>query len=389
MGNINPRIKLICFFTVTLLTTNVRCQNLDSLDHFIQQKMNASGIVGLGAAIIVNKKLVWMNGYGFADKDNNVPFTTSTIMNIGSISKTFTGASLMRLVEQGKVSLDEDINVYLPFEVINPFFPEEKITLRNLATHTSSIIDRSAVYNKVYHYGGDSPETLGEFLKNYLDKEGKNYAKKNFLKTKPGSLRTYSNIGASLAGYIVELTTGEGLNEYSKREIFDPLGMSNTGWFFSEIAIENHSKLYENKKGTIKPIELYGLTTYPDGGVRTSTSDLSKFFTSLLNGGAYDDIRILKQETAEEMLRFQFTESNKPENINLEEPNKNSGIFWATKRNVTLIGHAGSDPGVRTEMFADLSKEIAVIVLVNTYASPVSIFNELWKHATSLRDAEK
>ena len=121
--------------------------------------MQEARIVGLGAAIIVNRKLVWTRGYGFADKERAVPFTKDTIMNIGSISKTITGAALMRAVQDGKLSLDEDVNKYLPFKVANPSFPNEPITLRQLATHTSSITDRGAVYAAAYHFGRDSPQS--------------------------------------------------------------------------------------------------------------------------------------------------------------------------------------------------------------------------------------
>src|SRR5687768_10839092 len=81
-----------------------------ALDTMIEQRMQDAGIVGLGAAIIVDRKVAWTKGYGFADKEHAVPFTPDTIMNIGSISKTFTGAALMRAVQDGKLSLDEDIN---------------------------------------------------------------------------------------------------------------------------------------------------------------------------------------------------------------------------------------------------------------------------------------
>ena len=88
--------------------------------------MDEAGIVGLGAAIIVDKKVVWMKGYGFADRARAVPFTPDTVMNIGSISKTFTGVALMHAVQEGKLSLDEDINAYLPFKVVNPHYPNEE-----------------------------------------------------------------------------------------------------------------------------------------------------------------------------------------------------------------------------------------------------------------------
>jgi CubicO group peptidase (beta-lactamase class C family) len=167
-----------------------------SIDPSIERRMQEAGIVGLGAAIVINKKLVWSRGYGFADRERAVPFTHDTIMNIGSISKVITGAALMRAVQDGKLSLDEDVNKYLPFKVANPSFPDEPITLRQLATHTSSITDRSSVYAAAYHFGRDSPQSLAGFLYDYFASGGKNYSKDNFLGSKPGTHREYSNIGA-------------------------------------------------------------------------------------------------------------------------------------------------------------------------------------------------
>lgn len=366
-----------------------------AMDRIILQRMDESGIVGLGAAIIVDRKLVWANGYGFADKGRGVPFGPDTVMNIGSISKTFTGVALMHAVEEGKLDLDEDINAYLPFDVINPFYPNEKITLRHLATHTSGITDRRAVYEGTYHFGGDSPEPLGEFLKGYFATSGKDYSEENFLRFKPGTHRDYSNIAAGLAGYIVEVATGETLNVYARRHIFGPLGMDNTAWLFSEIPPADHSKLYV-AQGLSIPIQLYEGTTYPDGGVRTSVADLSKLFIALLGDGQYQGARVLEEKSVAEMTRFQYDASNKPDNVNLgKEDSVNSGIFWATKFDTTRIGHNGSDPGVMTMMLSDLDKEIGVILFANTSLSEQdsghygAIYDELWKHAEALKRAEQ
>ncbi len=99
---------------------------MDSLHQFIGQTMRQSGLVGMGAALIVDKKVVWTKGFGYADKENSVAYSPTTIMNVASITKTFTGVCLMKAAEEGKLSLDEDINAYLPFRVINPHFPDEK-----------------------------------------------------------------------------------------------------------------------------------------------------------------------------------------------------------------------------------------------------------------------
>lgn len=367
-------------------TTPVDAQ---AIDRIIEGRMQEAGLVGVGAAIILDRKLVWSRGYGFADKQDAVRFTPDTVMNIGSISKTFTGAALMQAVEDGKLSLDEDINAYLPFKVVNPAFPDARITLRHLATHTSGITDRWEVYQRSYHWGGDAPEPLGEFLQGYLATGGKDYAKDNFLPFKPGTHREYSNIAAGLAGYIVERAVGEPLNIYTRQRIFKPLGMDRSGWLLSEIAPGAHSTLYVGQEGFSIPIQRYGITTYPDGGVRTSVADLSRFFIALLDGGQYEGARILGASSTEEMLRFQYTEAHKPDNVLLNE--KNSGIFWSTKFDVTYIGHGGSDPGISTEMLSTLDKDMAVILMVNTSLSgkEAAVYNalldDLWKHAATLK----
>jgi len=360
------------------------------IDSAIRKKMSESGIVGLGAAIIIDKKVVWKKGYGFSDQQTGAAFTTSTLMNIASVSKTVTGACLMKAMEQGKLSLDEDINNYLPFKIQNPYFPEDKITLRNLSTHTSGLTDRYPFYtDSLYFYGKDSPQVLGDFLQHYFMPGGQYYSKENFLDHKPGTFREYSNIGAALAGYIVEVRTGQKLNEYSKKYLFGPLKMDNTGWFLSEINLKKHTKLYEKNDTKIQEIPLYGCTTYPDGGVRSSVDNLSHFFICLLNDGKYQNRQVLKAETVKEMLRFQFDEANTPENVKPKA--LNSGIFWATKMGGTRIGHNGSDPGVRVFMLSDLNKQIGVILFVNTSLTEkeentfFEIYQDLYRYGIELR----
>ncbi len=360
-----------------------------SLDEFIKVKMDSAGIVGLAAAIIVNKELAETQGFGYADREAKILFTSKTIMNIASISKTVLGACLMHAVEEKKLSLDEDINTYLPFKWVNPWFPDEKITLRHLATHTSGIADRSPAYDSSYFYGGDAPVPLGEFLKAYFDPRGSLYAKENFLKYKPGSHYSYSNIGAGLAGYVLESVSGLKLNEYSKRYIFQPLKMDDTGYFISEVDMTHHAKLYNMEGDTIIPVRWYGLTTYPDGGVRTSVTDLSKFFNCLLNRGELDGVRILEKESVEEMMRPQFTADHQPDSVDIVE--ENSGIFWSIDKKGTRIGHSGGDPGVGTVMYYDPMNDLGVIMFINTGVDKkglkafIEIYNQLWVHAAELK----
>jgi CubicO group peptidase (beta-lactamase class C family) len=359
------------------------------LDAFIDAQRHEAGIAGVGAAILVDHQVVWMRAYGEADRARHVPFTTHTVMNVGSIAKTVTGVALMRAVQAGKLDLDADIDAYLPFAVRNPAFPDAPITLRQLATHTSGITDRWEVYERAYHYGGDAPGTLAAFLRDYFAPGGADYSKDNFLAVAPGSHREYSNIGAALAGYIVERATGERLDAYTQREIFAPLGLRDTRWFLEGMDRERHSTLYVAQNGMTIPIPPYGLATYPDGGLRTSVADLSRLLAALLNGGELDGARILDARTVAEMQRFHYTAAAKPDNVDPAE--KNSGIFWQTKFNGTAMGHGGNDPGVQAEMLASLDRRIGVVLLSNTSLSGEeakafpAIFRKLWERAEVLR----
>lgn len=380
-------LSLVVFLGLESKSQKTANNHEDSIGVIIEKKMKESGIVGLGAAIIVDKKLVWKNGYGYTDREAKTPFTAETIMNIASIAKTFTGVCIMKAVEEGKVSLDEDINKYLPFRVINPNFPNEKITLRHLATHTSSLTDRYPFYDSTYVAIDKTPEKLGDFLKNYFAEGGKYYSKDNFLNKKPGTFRDYSNFGAGLAGYIVELQTGKKLNEYGKQHIFKPLKMANTDW--AKINLKKHTKLYKKQGDVVNPIPLYQNITYPDGGIRTNVDELSRLFIALLNDGNYNGRQILKAETVKEMTRFHHSTANKPENVNVEKLNQ--GIFWATKLGGTRMGHNGTDPGVRTFMLSDLKKEIGVVIFFNTSLNDneegvyFDIYNELYQYGVKLK----
>ena len=361
----------------------------EATDKLIQEHMDAAGIVGIGATIIVDGKLAWMKGYGYADRERGTPFTPDSVMNIGSITKTFTGVALMKAVEEGKLALDEDINTYLPFKVVNPHQPGARITLRHLATHTSGITDRPSVYRHTYRYAGQAVEPLGSFLKNYFAPGGSHYAAENFLNHAPGKHREYSNIAAGLAGYIVETAVGEKLDAYTKRNIFTRLGMKNSGWALADITKGQHATLYVAQDGLTSPIAHYELTTYPDGGVRTSVFDLSRFFGALLTDGAADGKRMLSPQSVAALTRFQFDETNKPDNVDLKK--LNSGLFWATKYSATRVGHNGSDPGIRTQMLATADKSLAVIVFTNTSITGPDgrrledINQALWKLAETLK----
>lgn len=330
----------------------------------MQELFDSSGIVGMGAVLIVNQKVVWSGGWGWMNLEEKIPFTEHTIMNAGSIAKSFTAACIMKAVEDGLLNLDTDINHYLPFKITNPYHPDKIITLRHLLSHTSGITDRRSYYANTYVDNKDPDTDLETTIKNYFIKGAKDYDTSNFLNKAPGTFRDYCNLGFALAGYILEKRVSMSLPEYSRRNIFDKLGMKQSTWYLRDTDMKKHTRLYDRENGPLKQIPLYTCPTYPDGGLRTSPTQLAKFFIAMLNDGVYEGKRILSKQSVEQMIAKQHTPDNCPENVNLAKAN--SGLGWAYKDNATKMGHAGTDPGVKTEMLCDLNKEIGVILFTNT-----------------------
>ncbi|HCM72643.1 MAG TPA: serine hydrolase, partial [Armatimonadetes bacterium] len=159
----------------------------DELATAIQEKLDSVGIMGFAASVMVDQEVVWQRGFGYSDWRRTQPFTVDTMTGVASVSKPFIGVAMMQAVEAGKLDLDADINLYLPFKVVNPHHPAQKITLRHLATHTSGISDRWEVYRKSYIFDGDPKQSLEEYLREYLVPGSKEYSTENFLEAKPGA----------------------------------------------------------------------------------------------------------------------------------------------------------------------------------------------------------
>jgi len=361
-----------------------------------------SGFPGFAVAIVNENGIVYENTFGFADLKNKLPYTTNSVQNIGSVSKTFIGVALMKAVELGYFDLDADVNSVLPFQVSNWDFPNEPITIRQLATHTSSIVDNENVYSQTFYPNKYSdlksllyndfikfstiPNRtdleLSTFLKSYLPQDGKLYDKTNFASEKPGTAFHYSNIASALAAYIIEIKTGVPFDQFCKKYIFKPLQMHQASWKLTDSIVKNHVKIYNRKK---QYYPLYSEITYPDGSLKTSIRDLSKYLIEMIKGfnGSGE---ILSEASFKTLFQKQFPDDQLPIDFDPKEPN--SGIFWRIKSN-GQIGHTGSDLGVTTFMFFDPKTKTGKIFLTNVeFDDPqkegidekrVSDFLKVWK----------
>ncbi|MCP4153306.1 MAG: beta-lactamase family protein [bacterium] len=333
-----------------------RVSQQDALKTFINNQMEEKHIPGLAACIIKNNGVVWAEGFGFADIANQKAVTPETVFMLASISKTITAVAAMQAVDNGILALDTDINNYLTFTVKNPSFPGRTITLRHLLTHTSSIADNDDI-TEDYYSTGDSPVALGVFLSDYLDADGDEYdAGGNYNSWAPGTRYQYSNIGSALIGYLVEAAAQIDFSLYCKQNIFQPLGMTETGWHLEGLTLDNIAIPYVYRNGTFEAQQHYGFPDYPNGSLRTSISGLARFLLMFMNSGAYKGTVILDCQWIADMHRVQFPELDADQGLSW---------YYMTLGDWRLLGHSGGETGVTTEMYYRPADSVGVIVLTN------------------------
>jgi CubicO group peptidase (beta-lactamase class C family) len=318
--------------------------------------------------------IVYMGAKGFSNIHEGKAFTPQTRMLIASISKTMVATAIMQLYEKGLISLDDDIGKYLPFKVRNPNFPEEKITVKMLMTHTSSISDDGYSIQIFYLYGYvDYPESLTSFEKNYLTQQGQYFTKSNFSEYRPGTNYSYSNVGAALLACLVEQVSGTDYNTYCKTNIFKPLGMTRTTWFFSETPKDEVAIPYTDNQFSNPSNPFFSYPSYPDGHLMTSVEDLSKFMRAYIMNGSFNNYQLLKPETVELILKEYFNDYLGSHGL----------IFFARKMSGEVLwGHDGGDPGVSTYMYFDRENKTGIIAFSNRGdAYPTTLGSALLKYA--------
>lgn len=329
-------------------------ESFREVEKYIESQLIQNKIPGIACCVVQEDRMIWSGAYGWANIEKGVPMSIDGIMNIASISKTFTATAVMQLLEKELIQLDSDINLYLPFPVINPYHPEIPITISHLLTHTSSIVDGDS-YDASYS-DGDPVVSLEDWVKGYLVPGGQFYnEKQNFSQSAPGSEHEYSNVGFGLLGYLVEQLSGMPFNEYCRQHIQEPLGMKESGWFINEIDSTKHITPYQFNDNQNQPLKLYSFPNYPDGLLRTSVRELSLYLMAIMNGGEYSKARILEKSTLKNMLKAQVVMDD------------GQGLCWHKIKFEGLWGHSGGDPGVATFMFFNPRTKRGIITFQNNH----------------------
>ena len=258
-------------------------------------------------ACVVNKTdVIWSNGYGYYDVANKKIPNENTVYMAGSITKSVIAIALLQLYEQGLFDLDDDINLYLPFELRNPNYPDENITFRMLMSHQSSLTEPS--YSLMYRFF--LFDFSYEWLDDFLLPVGSIYDSTVWSDSHPGEEYHYANIGYEVLGYLIEIISNQTLEEYCKYNIFQPLSMMNTSFHVADFSIENIASPYIYRLFRYIPLPHYDVGIKSAGGIRTTLSDLSIYLRMHMNNGIFDNEIILNETLIDLMHTVQYPDSN-------------------------------------------------------------------------------
>lgn len=227
---------------------------------------------GAQFAISRNGKIIYSKAWGLADLEHNVPLTTESIFEAGSVSKQFTAAAILLLEQQGKLSLEDDVRKYVP-EL--PDFGY-KITLRQMIQHKSGLRD----WGSIASIAGwpRTTKTYNNVDALYI------ICKQKSLNHKPGEEYIYSNSNYTLLTIIVERVSGISLTEYTRKYIFEPAGMKHTQWRDNYKRIVPNRAIAYSKSGTTYQTEMPNEYVYGHAGLLTTAEDLLLWCNYFLKG---------------------------------------------------------------------------------------------------------
>ncbi|MGD9588619.1 MAG: serine hydrolase domain-containing protein [Pyrinomonadaceae bacterium] len=322
-------------FRILITLVLVATAHADQVDEYIRTVLAERHPPGVAVAVIKNRKVVKLKGYGVASVEFGVPVTTDTVFEIGSVSKQMTAAAILLLVEDGRASLDAPISTYL----VNIPDAWKNVTVRHLLTHTSGVksytgLDGFELWRRL---------KTEDFIHNLSSHQ---------LEFVPGERNIYSNSGYTLLGHIIQTVSGKPYMQFMRERIFTPLGMTKTADRDPQFIIPNRAVGYEwsidrltGRDGNLT--DLMGA-----GSIVSTISDMVKW-DAALNGKNF-----LKPESRAEWWKQYVFTSGKPSVY---------GFGWRISdiRGRKLIGHTGQTAGFGAANFRYVDDGVTVIVLTN------------------------
>ncbi len=307
----------------------------------VAKELLGRGIPGLAVAVAVDGRIVYSEGFGFADLEERVPVWPTTKFRIGSVSKPLTAVALVQLVEQGKLDLDAPIQKYVPS------FPDKgaPITTRMLAGHLGGI----------RHYKDDE-NLSAKHYNNVL--EGLKIFKDDPLVAPPGTKFSYSSYGFNLLSAVVQGASGQDFLSYMHEHVFEPLGLRSTVEDQPAEIIEQRARFYTQPKDkhVLNAPFVDNSYKWAGGGFLSSAEDLVRFGSALLQPG------FLKRDSLQLLFTPQKTKDGQETKY---------GMGWFIGKSTSgqkILEHSGGSVGGTSELILYPDAHM-VVAMVTNFAS--------------------
>ena len=316
------------------------------IDSQFTNSMDSLNIAGATFVLMRGDAIAHIKGYGLADIEKNIPVNDSTtLFGLASISKTFVGVAIMKLYEEGKLTLDEDINQYLKSLKVDYVY-DNPITIRQLLTHTAGLDERN-LENRVRTE--KEVISLGEYLAKRLPPQ-----------IRPsGEALTYSSHGYALLGLIVEDISGVPFHEFVKKRILQPLEMEFSSFKKQAAYEKNYAKSYLQKGDRLIPYETSFMHQYPAGSMTSTAKEMSHYISMLLNHGRYKGKRLLDSLTVSKMFTPAFKHYEKAQDGWL------LGFYERHWKGLQVVEHGGDIDGFANTLMLIPEKSIGLFISVN------------------------
>jgi len=295
---------------------------------------------GCAVGVSVNGRSVLEKGYGMADLEHDAKNMGDTIFEAGSVSKQFTAAAVLLLAREGKLSLDDPVRKYVP-EVPDYGAP---LTIRHMLNHTSGLRD----WGSVAAIAGWPRTTRVHTHAHVLDI----VKRQRSLNFPSGTRYSYSNTGYNLAAIIVSRVSGEPFAEFSRKRLFEPLGMAHTSWRDDYTRVVKGRAIAYSAGGGGFSQDMPFENVHGNGGLLTTVGDLMTWTANFASPRIGDAAFVREQQ---EPGRFN---DGRQHGYAL-------GLFIAPYKNVREVGHSGSTAGYRAYLADYPDQRVSVAVLCN------------------------
>ncbi|MCA1760767.1 MAG: beta-lactamase family protein, partial [Bacteroidales bacterium] len=258
------------FLVISGLPKSSFSQNPEKQFDKILSEQNFENSPGFAVLVAKNDEVIYRKAFGYANLELDVPMKPEHIFRIGSITKQFTACAILKLEEEGKLSLQDDITKFIED------YPTHghTITIEHLLTHTSGIKSYTSMksWDAEMRKKDFSPEEMIDFFKN----QPMDFA--------PGEEFRYNNSAYFLLGYIIEKASGKTYEEYLQEALFEPLGMVNSFYGNSSKVIKNRAAGYMKKEDEFINADFLSMTQpYAAGSLLSNVDDLFTWYTAVMN----------------------------------------------------------------------------------------------------------